>query len=101
MWGLPLSSSASEVYHPTSPALSTVSIVQSRAVTGDITTRKNIEQIRSGIEDNRIFDIRLEIGYDDNKRPEIKITDVQRKPVSRPDHDATTRLKPRGVMQSA
>jgi chromosome condensin MukBEF MukE localization factor len=60
------------VYHPTSPALSTVSIVQSRAVTGDITTRKNIEQIRSDIKDDRILGIRLEIGYNEYKRPVIR-----------------------------
>jgi|WetSurSiteA1Bulk_404760.scaffolds.fasta_scaffold00288_5 hypothetical protein len=29
--------------------------------------------MRSDIEDNRIFGIRLEIEYDDNKRPEIKV----------------------------
>jgi hypothetical protein len=67
-----MSSRASEVYHPTSPALSTVSIVQSRAVTGDITTRKNIEQIRSVDEDDRIFGIRRETGYDEFKRPQIR-----------------------------
>jgi hypothetical protein len=72
MWGLPLSSSASEVYHPTSPALSTVSIVQSRAVTGDITTRKNIEQMMSVNEDVRILGIWREIGYVDNKHPVIR-----------------------------
>jgi hypothetical protein len=60
------------VYHPTSPALSTVSVVQSRAVTGDITTRKNIEKIMIVNEGVRIFGIRREIGYDECKRPEIK-----------------------------
>jgi hypothetical protein len=67
-----MSSRASDVYHPVFPALSTVSIVQSRAVTGDIIIRKNIEQIRSVDEDGRIFGIRREIGYDEFKRPQIR-----------------------------
>jgi hypothetical protein len=60
------------VYLPTSPALSTVSIVQSMAVTGDITARKNIEQIMSVSENERIFGFRLEVVYDDNKHPVIR-----------------------------
>jgi hypothetical protein len=52
--------------------LSTVSVVQSRAVTGDITPRKNIVQIRSVNEDNRIFGIRLEIGYEEYKHPVLR-----------------------------
>jgi hypothetical protein len=42
------------------------------AVTGDITPRKNIVQIRSVNGDGRIFGIRLEIGYDEYRRPEIR-----------------------------
>jgi hypothetical protein len=72
MWGLSLSSRVSDVCHPTFPALSTVSILQSRAVTGDITTRKNIEPIRSDIENDRTLGIRLKPVYDENKSPLIR-----------------------------